>query len=111
MGVRPAVRRTRDHGSAGGRLVHSPVLGCDALWCWLTGKLPEQWLPRVKKHAKQLRAQTANPSGLRYDATPTAWDWAVDQAGSLNGFVRVCDAEGHWWGGAFGSSSYFSDYP
>ena len=81
------------------------------LWCWLLAKMLKHRLPGLRRHAEQLRTRTANPSGLRFEVTPTAWDWAVDHAASLNGFVRVHDAEGRWWGGAYGSSSYFSDYP
>jgi hypothetical protein len=80
-------------------------------WNWLLGKTPNDRFEWVKKRAEVLQVRVANPSGLRFEPTATAWDWAVDHAGTSDGFIRVCDAEGNWWGGAFGRTSYFSDYP
>jgi hypothetical protein len=58
-----------------------------------------------------LAAQTEGHRDLRYDPTPTAWDWAVDHVGIQQGFVRVLSKNGEWKGGAFGGSSYFTSYP
>jgi hypothetical protein len=50
-------------------------------------------------------------TGLQYDPTPTAWDWAVDHGATGEGYVRVLTKEGRWQGGAFGRNSYFTTYP
>lgn len=81
------------------------------LWCWALGKAPAARLVRTKAHASTLLTRVGNPVGLRFDQTSSAWDWAVDHAAHRNGFVRIMDSEGQWWGGAFGGASYFSDYP
>lgn len=49
--------------------------------------------------------------GLRFDPTPTAWDWAVDHAVDGLGFVRVLGKDNQWKGGAFSGGSYFTTYP
>jgi hypothetical protein len=49
--------------------------------------------------------------GLRYDPTPTAWDWAVDHGADTQAFVRILGPDGAWKGGALGSRSYFTTYP
>lgn len=79
--------------------------------CWLVNLTPDPKLKRIKRLTADLQGRTSNPTGLRSDTTPTAWDWAVDHGATSNGFVRIQDGDGEWWGGAFGNSSYFSDYP
>ena len=78
---------------------------------WLGRKTRGLWPGFVKQWGVELEARATNPKGLRVDSTPTTWDWGVDHAATGDGFVRVRDAEGQWWGGAFGRSSYFSSYP
>ncbi|MEZ0579302.1 DUF6338 family protein [Nocardioides sp. MH1] len=81
------------------------------LLCRAVNAAPQSKLKRTRKFAERLRDRTSNPQGLRFEATVSAWDWAVNHGGTSNGFVRVQDSAGQWWGGAFGNSSYFSDYP
>jgi hypothetical protein len=69
------------------------------------------WPKWLKRYADNLRVRTTDPAGLRFEPTATAWDWGVNHGGTSKGFVRVCDADGNWWGGAFGATSYFSNYP
>lgn len=78
---------------------------------WLARRSSIGWSEGLRGWGRGLEARTANPKGLLFDSTPTAWDWAVDHAAGGDGFVRVRDAEGQWWGGAFGKQSYFSTYP
>jgi hypothetical protein len=49
--------------------------------------------------------------GLRYDPTPTAWDWAVDHGGTGDGFVRVLGKDGKWHGGLYRPGSFFNTFP
>ncbi len=58
-----------------------------------------------------VEARSETRSGLQYDPTPTAWDWAVDHGASSEGYVRALGKDGQWKGGAFGRNSYFTTYP
>ncbi len=58
-----------------------------------------------------LGARSEIHGGLRFDPTPTAWDWAVDHGGSGEGFVRIVTGDGEWHGGLYRRDSYFSSYP
>lgn len=58
-----------------------------------------------------LASRCEQRGGLRYDATPTAWDWGVDHGARSPGFVRVLSKDGYWKGGAFARGSYFTTYP
>jgi hypothetical protein len=60
---------------------------------------------------ERLEVRAQGRAGIRYDPTPTAWDWAVDHAATFTGFVRVRTSDGQWRGGVFGAGSYFSTYP
>jgi Family of unknown function (DUF6338) len=44
-----------------------------------------------------------------YDATPTAWDFAVNRVGP--GYVRVLTKDGEWVGGYAGEDSFYTNYP
>lgn len=65
----------------------------------------------VDQTLRWLAARTAGRGGLRYDPTPTAWDWAVDHAAEGVGYVRVLGRDNAWKGGAFSGHSYFTAYP
>jgi hypothetical protein len=58
-----------------------------------------------------MASRASGKGGLRYDPTPTAWDWATDHAATFQGFVRVKTKDGQWQGGVFGEGSYFSTFP
>lgn len=66
---------------------------------------------RVNRFLGWLGARSQSRSGLRYEPTPTAWDWAVDHGAPGRGFVRVLAKDGQWKGGAYAHGSYFTTYP
>ncbi len=82
-------------------------------WLLAPGRRLADSLPgmRVNQALSWLAAQCEQRGGLRYDATPTAWDWAVDHGARSPGFVRVLGKDGSWKGGAFARGSYFTTFP
>lgn len=66
---------------------------------------------QINRSLSWLAARCEQRGGLRYDATPTAWDWGVDHGARRPGFVRVLSKDGFWKGGAFARGSYFTTYP
>lgn len=124
-----ALDYSQDNAGACARWIISLVFVIPAVLAWAVSRWPWLkfrgvqllgWLGRknrelvpgpVRQWGLALETRTKNPTGLRFDSTPTAWDWAIDHGATDRGFVRVLDAEGQWWGGAFGGSSYFSTFP
>jgi hypothetical protein len=82
-------------------------------WLLAPGRWPASHAPgkQVNRALSWLAAQCEQRGGLRYDATPTAWDWAVDHGARSPGFVRVLGKDGSWKGGAFARGSYFTSFP
>ncbi len=78
---------------------------------------PSGWLAQTRGghllngQLASLGSKASGKAGLRYDPTPTAWDWATDHAAAFQGFVRVKTKDGQWQGGVFGQGSYFSTFP
>ena len=66
---------------------------------------------RINRGLEGLAARCETHGGIRYDPTPTAWDWAVDHGGSGEGFVRVLGKDGQWHGGLYRAESFFSSFP
>ena len=77
-------------------------------WDFLLQRSPVRF---INGQLGALGVRASGKSGLRYDPTPTAWDWGVDHAATFQGFVRVKTKDGQWQGGVFGEGSYFSSYP
>ena len=82
------------------------------------GLLSSTWRPRharirplINRVLTRLAARCEMHGGLRFDPTPTAWDWAVDHGGTGDGFVRVLGKDGQWHGGLYRPSSFFSTFP
>lgn len=82
-----------------GRLAPTRPLGRSPL-----GRAANRILTTVAHHSQA-------KNGLRYEPTPTAWDWAVDHGGTGVGFVRVLGSDTQWRGGAFSNQSYFTTFP
>lgn len=60
----------------------------------------------VAKVREWIRTHTES---LKYEATPTAWDYATTSTKAR--WVRVRTAPGEWVGGVYGPDSYFGTYP
>lgn len=82
------------------------------------GPLSATWGPneagirrRINRGLEWLATRCEMHGGLRYDPTPTAWDWAVDHGGTGDGFVRVLGKDGQWHGGLYRPGSFFSTFP
>jgi hypothetical protein len=75
-------------------------------------RVSQWWIASlVNASLAALAVRASGKAGIRYDPTPTAWDWSVDHAATFQGFVRVKTKDGQWQGGVFGEGSYFSSYP
>jgi hypothetical protein len=72
----------------------------DANWVAAVAKFLRRSSKPLLKH---LRPNT------QYRSIPTAWDWIAGQQGDK--WVRVLNSQGHWIGGWFSQSAYFSVYP